>query len=697
VRLEGRSDDGSPTAAIMPRAAVRKLRPPPVWVSLAALVGLSTVVRAAAARSVPGPFIAPDEIIYGLLGRSLWASGKLEVLGGPTPFYSFFYPALVGLPLSLEDPLLGFELLQLLQALVMSLSALPVYLWGRKFLPARFALLAAGLTLALPGLAYSALIMTEVLFLPVTVLALWALAEALARPTPRTQALLLAAVAVAVTTRLQALVLVPALLTGLVLKAVLDRSLDVPRRFWPTLVGLGLLAGLWSAWHLHDGGPWTKLLGGYGSIAEASYDPGEAVRFVAYHAGDAVLMTAVFPACAVGVVAARAFRRRDPSDDVRSYLAVVVAYGGWLVVETGVFASRYVERLAERDLLTLAPALFLGFALWLSRGAPRPRLAAALVGIGAAALVLVVPFEEFAYDWAVHDAFTLAPLWQLRQAAPTLDLELVVSAGVAAAVIVFALLPRRLLLALPVLAGAGLLATSVLASRELAQLAGVHDRRSFGVDKRWVDDAANGPVAYLYGGEPYWNSVWQHVFWNRRVDRVLSLRRAYAGPIPQLAVDPGADGRLRGTGSPRYVVASAVLTLDGQRVAENPQEGNDQRGVALWKVEGTPRLATWSFGVAPNGDMFASAELTVFGCRRGAFHVALLAKGSRTVQLKRDGKTVQTLHFRSDSDGWSGSLPAPPWADGTRICRFEVTSDGFLGSSRFEFLPVDAGAERAPS
>jgi len=242
------------------------------------------------------------------------------------------------------------------------------------------------------------------------------LAEALARPTPRAQALLLAAVCVAVTTRLQALVLLPALLTALALKGVLDRSLDVPRRFWPTLAGLSLLTGLWSVWHLRDGGPWTKLLGGYGSVAEASYRLGEAARFVAYHAGDAVLLTAVFPICAVGVVAARAFRRRDPSDGVRAYVAVVVAYGAWLVVQTGVFASRYVERLAERDLLSLAPALFLGFALWLSRGAPRPRLPTALAALAAAAVVVSIPFERFVVDFGLHDAFSLVPLWELAEA-----------------------------------------------------------------------------------------------------------------------------------------------------------------------------------------------------------------------------------------------------------------------------------------
>ncbi len=55
------------------------------------------------------------------------------------------------------------------------------------------------------------------------------------------------------------------------------------RGTWATssIAGLGLLAALWSAWHLRDGGGWTALLGGYGSVAQSSYEVGDAARFIA--------------------------------------------------------------------------------------------------------------------------------------------------------------------------------------------------------------------------------------------------------------------------------------------------------------------------------------------------------------------------------------------------------------------------------
>src|SRR5262249_15126110 len=154
-------------------------------------------LRAWAALDVPAPWIAPDEEVYGLLGKALWQHGSLSILGGPTPFYSFFTPLLAGLPLTALKLHTGYDLLRGLQALAMSLAAVPTYLWARTLVSRRSAFVAAALALATPALTYSGLVMTEVLFYPLLVLAAWAGAEAIARPSPRAQALLVAAVAAA--------------------------------------------------------------------------------------------------------------------------------------------------------------------------------------------------------------------------------------------------------------------------------------------------------------------------------------------------------------------------------------------------------------------------------------------------------------------------------------------------------------------
>ena len=74
-------------------------------------------------------------------------------------------PALVGFPLSVFGLATGLDVLQGLQALVMSLAAVPVYLWGRSLVSRGWALAAAALAVAVPGLTYAGLMMSEVLFI----------------------------------------------------------------------------------------------------------------------------------------------------------------------------------------------------------------------------------------------------------------------------------------------------------------------------------------------------------------------------------------------------------------------------------------------------------------------------------------------------------------------------------------------------
>src|SRR5207247_3335919 len=145
-------------------------------------------------------------------------------LGAQAGFLSLVVPVIDGVPLSFHDLALGYSVLKVVQAVVMSLAAVPVYVWCRSLASRGYALLAAALTLALPQLAYSGLVMSEVAFYPLFVLAGWAMARALAAPSGRNQALFVAAFLLVAATRLQAVVLAPALVTALLLEALLRRS-----------------------------------------------------------------------------------------------------------------------------------------------------------------------------------------------------------------------------------------------------------------------------------------------------------------------------------------------------------------------------------------------------------------------------------------------------------------------------------------
>jgi hypothetical protein len=636
----------------------------PAWSVLAALVAVSTIVRAWAALRIPTPWIAADEMIYTELGRSLWETGHMSILGADTAFYSLLHPALIGLPLVLFDTEHGYDLARVMQALAMSLAAVPVFAWGRHLMSERWALVAAALTLCIPGLAYSGLLMTETIFYPLVVLSAWLAARALAEPTRLGQALLVGTVALTILTRLQGVVLVPSFVLAVALYAAAGRTTAPLARLWPALAGLAVLGAAVLA----------AGLGAYEPAGTVSYGLGDALRFGLYHAADLVLLVGVVPACAVVALALT----RPEAPAVRAYLAVTFAFTLGFVAQVGLFASRYVGRLAERDLIGLAPLLFLGLGLWLDRGAPRSRLSASLVALGTAGLVLVLPLGRLVHKAALPDAFMLVPVWRLGH------YELVVWSFAVVAALAFVLLPRRALAVVPFVLAAVFVASSVVVSRFVADEASML-KTSFFADAQptWVDDSVDGDVAYFYDGEPHWNAVWSYVFWNQSIRRVYVLEGAkrVPGPLPQTRVEPFPFGELA-EDSPPYLVGSTAYSFVGEPLTSVDQSGLIQRGLVLWRTRTPLRLGSVLTGVQGSGDIYGPASLTAYGCDGGRFELTLIAKGS-PVTVRLDSGDVLLERTLAPQEIWRPSVPV---TESSEVCSLALTPSGLVGSTRFEFV-----------
>jgi hypothetical protein len=655
------------------------------WGALAALVLISTAFRAWAAVSVPVPWIAPDEMVYGLLGRSLYLHGSLEILGGPTPFYSLLVPALVGFPLSAFGLATGLDVVQGLQAFVMSLAAVPVYLWGRSLVSRRWAFVAAALTLAAPGLTYAGLLMSEVLFYPLLVLAAWAGAEAIARPTRRSQALLMAAVLAVCATRIQGIVLLPVFLTAAVVDGWFARSWARLRRLLPAAGVLGGLAVVWIAWRLGSG---SGTLGGYEVIASTSYSVGAAAKFVLYHLASVLIICGLFPAAAVAVMFVRAALRGEDDPRVRAYLAVAASLTVWLVVEVGVFASYYSDRIVERNLISLGPVLFLGLVLWIDRGAPGSWVERGAVAAVAAVVLLVLPVRRLVNAFGTHDAMTMVPLYKLlRASSPGTLLAVYLVVGAATAV-AFALLPRRMVRIVPGVLLVALVAASVVAGRFVVDQAQAQERTFLGNKPRWIDRKSDGSVAYLYDGEPSWNGVWETLFWNQKIDRVYDLGHAEVpGPLPQAPAEVQPDGTVFVPPSARqpgdYAVVSTWATLAGDEVKGVKQQGLTQAGLRLWRVERPLRFRDQISGLQVNGDINATitGRLAAYDCHNGTFRLTLIPKQPETVEIRVNGRLVRRLVFRSAIPSWHGEFPVNGRGG---ECTLEVTPTGLLGTTVFE-------------
>ena len=660
--------------------------------ALGALVLGSTIARFALSRGVSAPWIASDEHLYGLLGRSLVAGDGLRVLGESVPYYSLLYPLLVGLPFTWSDVAGGVTAVQASQALLMSATAVPAYLWARPVAGPRWALLAAGLTVLIPGLAYSGLLMSEALYYPVATVAAWALATCLRDPTLMRQALLLGAVGLALATRLQAVGFAAVIVLAIVLLAAGERSPAPFRRMAPTLGVVGVVAAVWVGTRIALGGV-GELLGAYAPLTEArAYSATDVAQSIVWQTGALTLMTVGIPLIALGVLGWGTLRGEETDPRVRALVVTGLAYMAVTVLEVGAFASRFVEHLTERQLLSVIPPAFVAFAVWLHRGVPRPQPVTTIVTLAVAASTLLLPLDQVATPAAAADALSTIPLEQLRLHVTESTFE-AVYAGAGALVLGLAvLMPRRAAPALAGIVALALASASVIASREIRDRSQAERERTFaGMQNDWIDSSGARDVTLLLTGERFWPSAWQEIFWNASITRVVRLPGVESpGVIPQGVVAPTADGQLAALSgddlASRYLAAPAGVSIVGERVATLLSSA-DQPGMAVWRADPPVRFAQRVVGLKPNGDLYAGevALIRVFGCGPGQLELTVLGKQGLPTRVLVDGAVAAARAVPPDTV-WRPSVRAPASADGSKVCVYRLETDGLIGTTRVEFV-----------
>jgi hypothetical protein len=659
------------------------------WRAALLIVAVAAVGRALAARGLDTPWIAPDEPTYAMLGRSLWSHGTLTMLGDQAPFYGILYPLLAGLPLHVFGTATGIDVLQVVQAFVMASTGLIVYAWARCVVSVRFALVATVLSLALPAFAYTGLIMTEAAYYPVATLSLWAIARALETPTLERQALAVTAILITSLTRLQGLVLLPALVTAVLVTAGFERSLRVVRSFGLTL-GLLLVSGSVILVLHHTGGS-GDLLGAYTTTAHTSYSLGPALRWVAWHAADLFLLVAAVPLLALCLLALDAARGRERDPAVRALLALAVSYAVWSVVQVGVFASRFAGVLSERNLITVAPPLFVAFALWLQRGAPRPQPTTAIASLAVAAPAFALDTRTLTDEFGRPSGFTTSMFTHLLGWSSPGWVRAAWVAGVALALLVFLLVPARRALLLAGVTAGFLVFASAIANVDVHRLAAAQQRQLFGTDPPdWINRTASGAVTYLDGGGHYWNASWLTAFWNTRIDRVAALPGPDNGPLPPHdTVSPRFDGALfTETGRPiddQYIAASDRFAFVGTPL-RTITPTTDIGHVTLWQVEQPARLALLRTNFQPNGDIYKRAQVEVFACGPGELQVTLLGKDGSPVIIGVEGGTSRRYVPGANGEVVHAVVPAPENLDGATRCRFFVNTPGLVGTTTVQFV-----------
>ena len=630
-----------------------RLRSVPAWAWLLAIVALSFALRAWLARGMLGPFIMVDELFYSELAKSFASDLAFAIRGVPATGYGAVYPILIAPAFALFDGIPDvYAAVKTINSLAMSLAAVPAYLLARRVVGQWSALLAAVLTVAVPSMVYTATVMTENVYYPVFLLAALTLVLLLERPSWGRHGAFLVALALAYLTRSQAVVVAAAALTAPVLLAVFR-----PGAFRATVWAYRRLYAIFAAGafvvvaaQLARGMPLRTLLGAYAVAGEAHYDIGSALHFVVYHAAELDLYLGVIPVAAAIVLTARG-RSLDPPLQV--LLAVTIALFAWTTLVVGVFASRFADRIQERNMFALAPLFVILLLAWVERGAPRPRVLAGAAAAASALLVLAIPFDRFVTTSAVSDTLMLLPWWAIQIHTHISWLGWLAFLGAVVFAALFALVPRRFALALPLI----VLVYWLVASRPIwygpypygvrqagagALFQGIH-----GVARDWIDRAvpACSEVAVLWTNRSDRFTVNQNEFFTRRVGQIYDTVVPTPGGVGELpvAVDPRTGVVRLADGSPLrpgYILTDGSVEPDGLPVARDPE-----RGMTVWKIQGPLVLArTVVTGIYPN-DTWSGPVVTWTRqhCRGGSLAVSL----SGDAQLFPDGNTVTATSSNS--------------------------------------------------
>lgn len=618
-----------------------------VPLAFAGLFVLAVLVRIVATRRMPAPWIMGDELHYSELARSFAADGQMRLREQDSQLRSI-YPILVSPAWFASSTVTAYALAKALNVVLMTLAAVPFFLWARRLTRPAYALAATGLVLALPTGLYAGLIMSESAFMPAFLAALIALALALERPTPLRQVIAVAAIALPVAVRAQGVLLVPVLINAIALKVALDvraghkltlRSfLRGIRAYALALAFVAVLVLMYVALKIAEGSTLASGLHAYAGVAGVDYSVRAIARWSVMHLAELVFAVGVIPASALVIVVGLAWRRPGlMSSAERAFVAISVSAIFWMVLVVAAYASRFSGRIEERNMFYVEPLLLLALAVWLERGLPRPPRLTAVAVLAPAALLLTLPFERLFTLSLIADTSGLIPLLRVSGLVDggADGMRALLGLGVLGAGLFFMLVPRR---AGVLLAPAGVALFLVLSSYSVLGSWRVQSLGAYGSqgtsDLRWVDRAigTNADAAFVFTpdfqADPH--PMWQAEFWNRSVRRVFLLDAPDPNGYPAVSTKLEASGRIvptsAGTRLPQYVVTAPSVDIAGRLVRSTGR-------FALYRVQAPLRLRSRVEGLFADGWIGADAAYSRFVSGRGPIEMEISHQSFGTSSL----------------------------------------------------------------
>ena len=593
------------------------------------------------------PWLFSDELQTAQLSRAIAETGHPARRGEPYGFQSL-YNYVIAPAWWIHDTHTAYSVVKTISCLVMTSALFPAYALARLVVAPRYALFAAAGTAAIPAFIYSSMLIAEPAAYFWATLCFYLMAKALLSRRPGWVAASVVACLLAPLVRKQLTMIPFALLLAAIFLWLTGERARRWRSGWSrwdwigaVVLGVGALIvfNATAAAHSHE---WLIATGYYRH---------RMIEYGLWAAGALTIGLGVLPVVA-GLAAL--FRRRDePRSEADRVFASVFAAGliaiGWYTAVKASYISTVFSTLVEeRNLIYVAPLLFVATAIWLER--PRVRWWALAASAGLALyLILHTPYKmEFRF---YSDAPGLGILQEAnRRLGWTPHTARVVLLSMLALSVVLVLLPRVLgERSRGAAAVAAVAAFGVLGWTLTAQISAAFASNSFADSFAknieppldWIDKATDGkPTLYL--GQSIVDSTGLLIteFWNRSLEDIWSLDGTAPGPGPTLTPDlAGADGRLYP--SPKglvYAVTDPGVDVVGTVVAVHTHtNGGSTIPWRLVKIAQPLRLAHAQTGIEPDGWIVspdgvkpakaAYSQFVTPGKRRGYARVVVTRRG----------------------------------------------------------------------
>jgi hypothetical protein len=588
-----------------------------------------SIVYAVEAWAHSTPWLFGDELELTQLSRAIAATGHAARRGEPHSFDTLW--TYVTAPAWLiHNVHTAYATVKYIAVLTMMLTAFPAYALARLVVGRNAALFVAAASCVIPAMAYSSMLVEEPLAYPYSTLCVFLIARTLLRPTRWWIAATIVATLLAPLVRGELVVIWAVLVLALLFLG------------WGTE-----RAGRWRAtWTIPDWIGFVVLLIGLGLAVSAVLGKGSLEWLIStdhykrrlfdlgLNAGGALAIgLGVFPVVA-GLAALWPGRGEQATRALTVFrsvlLASVISFGLYTSVKSTWVSTTFGTYTYERNLIYLAPLLFVGTALWFERRNFNP-VAVFVSAAFVLYLLLTTPYE-MGQDIS-YNAPGVAILQQgnrylgLNHAEAKIGLLLVLGLSVA-------LLLVRPVRWLGVAVAAAILAWGLTGELSFASASNRASDRFVDNIRRpftWVDDATGGkPTLYLGQQMADPNGEWLLEFWNPHsmVGRVWSLDGTAPGPGPTLTPDPELpNGVLSHDPHYPYVVEERGMNVVGRVVTTHDHvAGGSLQKWRLVQILPPLRLRDFVTGQYADGWSGATSAYTHFasGERPGRVRIVVL-------------------------------------------------------------------------